>query len=102
MATWEVGMGILAEGALIKVDADSGVEFYLDGKMTPADQIPAGKWFAVKRTDPELGQFIIVSTTPHESKIRLAKQGSEKCPDWAKGFFGSTCTVSDDFSIHGK
>lgn len=102
-------MGYLANGANVKIDPEDctglkncGVEFYVDGILTPAENIPAGKWFVVKRTNPELGMFVIVSTNTNESKVRLAKHGTDICPDWAQGIFGANCTTTDDLPIRGK
>lgn len=109
MASWEYAMGRLADGATIKIDTvncvnskNCGVEFYVDGVLIPAKNVPTGKWFVVKRTDTELGQFVVVSTNTNESKIKFAKPGNDPCPDWAKDIYGPTCATSKEFSIHGK
>lgn len=100
MATWEYGLGSLADGASIK-DA-KGVKCYIDKIEVDCSSIPPHKPFAVKRTDPELGEFVVVSTTRNSSKIKFAKHGPDKCPSWAEDLLGSNCTATEELSIHGK
>ena len=94
---WEYAMVRLSPDAWIsKTD---GVEIIYNGSTITPDEVQPGKWFVIKKTDPNAGIFVIVSESGKKTDVRLVKRGDNTCPYWATSLYSDGCATGE-FTVH--
>lgn len=94
---WEYAMVRLSPDARIsKID---GVEIFYNGSTITPDDVQPGKWFVIKKTDPNAGMFVVVSESGKYTNIRLVKRGDNTCPYWATSLYSDGCATGE-FTVH--
>ena len=97
LKNWEYAVVRLANDASIsKID---GVEIIYNGQTINPENVESGRWFIVKKTDPNAGMFVVRSESGKYTNIRLAKKGDCVCPYWASNLYGDSC-ITDEILVH--